>query len=140
MNYQHPIPAPAYYTAIFGDPDGLSKKDRVEDGRYLPGSCPWPLDIKEGDILLLYCTGSYLAHSMEVPGIGIVLQVDQPGNAIYYRYLQLETPISIEAVRSNLDIQDLEKFELRRFSNFWIFDITRQSFKSVIREATFVWP
>jgi hypothetical protein len=139
MLFAHPIPGPNYYLAIFGDPEGIPKKDRVEDGRYIPGKCPWPGGIAIGDIVLLYCTGSYIGHFMEAPGIGVVLEADKNANVIQYRYLEFTTPISSSAIEAGLQSPDLQKFKLRRFSTFWIFDITRQSFQSVVGASTFIW-
>ena len=136
---QNTIPEASYYVAVFGDPDGLPRKDRVEEGRYIPDSNHWPSGIMEGDILLLYCTGSYVIHSMETPGIGIVLRIDEHANAIFYRYLQLGNPISMEYIQNHFEAADREKFDLRRFSTFWIFEVTKNSFKSAMSKTTIVW-
>jgi len=123
------LQVPSHFIGIFGDPVGPPRKDRIEDGRYIPHINHWPSAIKAGDMILLYCTSSYSGHEQEGPGIGIVLSADTRENAIHYRYLPFEQPITMNAIRSNLLPGDRVKFENRRFSTFWIFEIERSSFK-----------
>lgn len=131
---------PRYFIAIFGDPVGPPGKDRIEDGRYIPHTEHWPSGIAEGDVMLLYCTGSYSGHEQEAPSIGIVLRADSSANAIYYRHLPLIQPIDMDNVRNRLLPEDRQKFENRRFSTFWIFEIERASFKRLAEGCEVSWP
>lgn len=64
---------PKYHIAVFGNPVP-PEKDLVESGFYHPDVKYTPCNTQPGDILLLYCTGSYSEHAMTVPGVGIVFE------------------------------------------------------------------
>lgn len=136
----HKLREPRYFIAIFGDPVGPPLKDKIEDGRYIPHPDYWPDGIMEGDVMLLYCTGSYGEYYQEAPGIGIVLHADRPANAIYYRYLPFDQTISMDDIRNRLLPADRDKFEYRRFSTYWIFEIERESFRQVTKGHQIKWP
>jgi len=140
MSVQSQVQVPSHFIGIFGDPVGPPKKDRIEDGRYIPHIDHWPSGIKMGDMVLIYCTSSYSGHEQEAPGIGIVLNADTHQNAIYYRYLPFEQPIPMNTIQSNLVPGDRAKFENRRFSTFWIFQIKRSSFKILADPRLLNWP
>ncbi|GEM_PF-1644258 len=131
---------PDYYIAVFGDPVGPPTKDRVEDGRYIPDQNHWPSGIIAGDLMLIYCTESYLGREKEIPGIAIVISADKSNNAIYYRYLPLEQPVTLDDINKCLLPIDKAKFDNRRFSTFWIFKIDRTSFSCVIKGHDINWP
>ena len=128
---------PKYYFAMFGDPDP-PKKDKVESGTYHLGIRGTDIPGEPGDIILLYCTSGYMEHFMEVPGIGIILNKDT--ESIYYRYLPLSSPISKEYIDKYFADDDLAKYNNRRFSSFWCFEISRESFCGVLRNISINWP
>lgn len=136
----HRLVAPRYFIAIFGDPVGPPCKDRIEDGRYITHVDHWPSGIAAGDVLLLYCTGFYVEHEQEAPGIGVVHSTDAHENAIYYRYLPFHQPVDMNTIRDCLLPEDKDKFENRRFSTFWIFQIQRASFKRLANQCRVDWP
>ncbi len=126
---------PQYYIAVFGDPDSPDK-DLVESGVYRPSSDPLP--VRTGDILLLYCTGGYKGHEMEVPGIGVALAVDD--KAIRYRYLPFLVPISKNDLDRTLDETDLHKFRNIRFNTFRLLEISKTSFARSVASKAIAWP
>ena len=128
--------SPRYFIAIFGDPVP-PLKDRVQSGIYHPAPKFSPFQTAPGDVLLLYCTGGYDEYSMQAPGIGIVLETSK--DAVQYRYLPLSRSISKEAIERGLEKSDADKFANRRFSSFWLFQISRDSFIKVIGDRTVVW-
>ncbi len=140
MSAYHGLIAPRYFIAIFGDPIGPPPKDHIEDGRYIPHVDHWPFGIAAGDVVVLYCTGSYPGHEQEAPGIGVVIGADKSENAIRYRYLPFGQPIAMDTIRNRLLPEDGEKFEHRRFSTFWIFEIQRTSFKRLADQCRVNWP
>src|SRR3989442_651688 len=75
------IATPKYHYFVVGDPDP-PEMDEVESGIYHPKARP-PFPVGLGDLLLLYCTGSYAAHPMEVPGIGVATRIDH--SVVEYR-------------------------------------------------------
>jgi hypothetical protein len=116
---------PTYYVAIFGNPDP-PEKDTVESGRYHLGIRGTDIPGERGDILLLYCNGSYAAHFMSVPGIGVILTKHK--ESINYRYLPLSKPIPKDHIIRSFTDEDKKKFSNIRFDNFWMFKISRESY------------
>ena len=134
------VNAPKYFIAIFGDPGKApNNKDKVEEGRYITHPNHWPSSVSKGDIMLLYCTGSYPDHCQEAPGIGVVLELDSINNSIMFRYLPLVDPIDMSTINLGLLSQDARKFGNRRFSTFWIFEILKDSFVNVMLETKINW-
>ncbi len=136
----HKLRGPRYFIAVFGDPVGPPLKDKIEDGRYIPHRDHWPDGMMEGDVMLLYCTGSYGEYDQEAPGIGIALRTDRHVNAIYYRYLPFDQTMSMDDIRDRLLPADREKFENRRFSTFWICEIEGASFRQLTQGHQVTWP
>lgn len=129
--------SPKYFFAVFGDPNP-PHKDTIESGIYHPDPKYAPFPTEQGDVLLLYCTGSYDEHSMQTPGIGIVLFTED--YAIRYRYLPFSQSISKTTVENELQPADAQKFANRRFSSHWLFEISRDSFVRVVADRTIMWP
>ncbi len=73
-----------YFLSVLGDPKPPDK-DNAESGVYHPDPKYSPFPTHPGDILLLYCTSSYVEHAMRVPGIGIVLETRN--TEIHYRFV-----------------------------------------------------
>lgn len=116
---------PAYYVAIFGNPDP-PEKDTVESGRYHLGIRGTDIPGERGDIILLYCTGSYAEHFMSVPGIGVILTKHK--ESINYRYFPLSKPIPKDYIFRSFTDEDKKKFSNIRFDNFGMFKISKESF------------
>ena len=106
--------APKCFVAVYGDPTPPNKST-VESGQYDPDPRYAPFEPRPGDVLLLYCTGSYSGHSMQIPGIGIVLSVDNTW--IRYRWLPFTEPISKSVIDHSFAEADLRKFANIRFSS-----------------------
>lgn len=129
---------PRYFFAMFGEPQPPFK-DAVESGVYHPDPNTAPFPVTPGDVLLLYCTGSYPRHEMEVPGVGMVIGVDD--EAIEYRYLPFVMPIPKHMIDSHFMPDDLQKFGNRRFSTFWLFELSKESFTGTVGSSmTIDWP
>ena len=129
--------APKYYFSIFGDPKPPDK-DTIESGTYHPNSKFAPFPTEPGNFLLLYCTAGYLGHSMEVPGIGVILKTTN--TEIHYRYLPLTKTISKDELDRKLDPTDKKKLSNIRFSSHWLFEISRQSFLKAVGDRGVLWP
>ena len=123
---------PHHYLAVYGDPDAPGHV-HVEDGKY--GHRDLPRSLEPGDMVLLYCTGTYRRYSQSVPGIGIVTEVDYPNRDFWYEYLPLREPIPLDAVRFRLEDADREQFANIRFDTFWFFRISAESFRNVMAGA-----
>lgn len=128
---------PTYYVVVFGNPNPPDK-DRVESGRYHLGIRKTAIPGEIGDILLPYCTGSYLEHFMSIPGVGIVVAKDE--EAVHYRYLPLSHPISKDRIDSTFTENDKAKFSNIRFDSFWMFEISAESFRACLGETPITWP
>jgi hypothetical protein len=127
---------PKYFLSVFGKPKPPNK-DTVESGIYHPDSKFVPFPAKLGDILLIYCTIGYKEYSMSVPGVGIVLQINN--REIHYRFLPLTKPISKDELDDYLDLTDKKKFSNIRFSSYWFFEISRDSFLRSVKDHNIFW-
>jgi len=127
---------PQYFVAVFGDPQP-PHKDVVESGVYHPNPKHAPFPIEPGDVMLLYCTGSYVQHHMEVPGLGIVLQVDN--QCIKYRWLPFAKSISRGIIDKEFEPDDAKNLSLIRFDRFWLFKISQRSFAGAVADRTINW-
>lgn len=127
-----------YFVAVFGDQIGPPAKDSVDSGRYIPYKS-WANyeEVGECDLILLYCAGSYIGYDKEAPGVGAVRSVEPP--AIYYCYLPLDMPITLDEMRSNFDSSDKNKLNNLQFKSFRIFDISGNSFKQAIKGHSIDW-
>ncbi len=128
---------PHYFLAVFGDPN-RPQKDVVESGTYRPATNSEENGPEPGDIMLLYCTGGYQGHEMEVPGIGLVLSVRQA--AVTYRYLPFSAPIAKAGLDRSFEAEDLGNFQKIRLSSFWLFEISRKSFARAVENCGILWP
>lgn len=126
---------PQYFVAVFGDPQ--PGKDAVESGIYTPDSKYAPFPVKPGDVMLLYCTGNYAAHPMEVPGIGVVLGVDR--QHIKYRWLPFVQPIPKADIDGSFDPDDISKMRDIRFAARWLFEVSQQSFSKAVGGRATAW-
>jgi len=126
-----------YFFAMFGDPTP-PLKDAVESGVYHPNPKFAPFAPEVGDILLAYCTESYVGYPMKCPGIGVVL--GKTDERIIYRYLPLDHPVYKDDFVKSLTQDEQRKFKLRRFSTHWLFEISKSSFTKALAGVTIDWP
>ena len=128
---------PKYFLSVLGDPKPPDK-DEVGSGIYHPDSKYYPFQPEPGDVLILYCTSSYKEYFMRVPGIGIVLAKND--TEINYRYLPLSRPIYKTEIDVKFEGDDKKKFDNRRFSSHWLFEISKNSFLNALSDRIIVWP
>jgi hypothetical protein len=128
--------SPQYFFAMFGEPIPPAK-DTIESGVYHPDSKLAPFPVRPGDILLLYCTENYPQHAMKVPGIGVATHIDD--TVIEYRYLQFKESLPKSKLEQAFKSGDLEKFNNRRFSTFWLFELSRESFVATVGQSMIEW-
>jgi hypothetical protein len=126
---------PKYFVAVFGEPE--PGKNTVESGVYTPHANCAPFKPTPGDVMFLYCTSSYTAHALRVPGIGIVLLVD--GRHIEYRWMPLVDPIPRAVMDTTFDRSDAAEMGNIRFYQKWLFEISRQSFSKAIGNRAIAW-
>ncbi len=127
---------PKYFVAVFGDPQ-QPNKSLVDSGTYDPDPRYAPFPTNPGDVMLLYCTGSYPNRSMQIPGVGIVLSTDREW--IRYRWLPLKGAIPKSQMDGAFEPADLEKLSNIRFSSHWLFEISQRSFSSTISSQNVDW-
>lgn len=127
-----------YFVAVFGDQIGPPSKNSISDGRYIPYQS-WTNHehIGERDLILLYCTGTYIGYDKEVPGVGVAFHVQPP--AIFYSYLPLDRPISLNQMRSGFTPTDRGKLDNLRFNAFRIFEVSDVSFRQAVKTRYVNW-
>jgi hypothetical protein len=128
---------PAYYVAVFGK-SGPPDKDTVDSGRYPLGIRGSDTPGERGDILLLYCTDSHEDTAGCVPGIGVVLTKNK--ESIYYRYLPFVYPLSKYQIEKTFTDEDMEKLTGMRINNYWLFEISNESFGNTTKGILINWP
>lgn len=124
------------FVAVFGDPQ-QPNKSLLESGEYDPDPRYAPFPCEPGDLLLLYCTGSYPGRSKQISGIGVVLGLDD--NLITYRWLPFQQAIPKSHIDKAFEPADRQKFENIRFSSHWLFEISRKSLSDTIADHTIDW-
>jgi hypothetical protein len=131
---------PQYFIASFGGwPKNINHP--VDGWKYPLGRLSVACGhIDKGDVMLLYCTGSYLGHYQEAPGIGIVLDKDGTISSltVYYRYLPLSQSISRGTINKNLLPGEKDHF-INPGANF-IFEIKNTTFKHILAGNYIYWP
>ena len=120
--------SPRCYFAVYADPD-VPGHVKVESGRF--GNPRMPTNMRPGDMVLLYCTTTYLSHAKSVPGIGIVTEVDHALHDFRYDYLRFAQPVPLEFLRFAMTDQDRER--IANIRHDWLFQISRESFRAVMQ-------
>ena len=118
--------APRYYFAVFGNP-WLPGHVTVEEGHF-GVNAGWPEGIAPGDLVLLYCTGSYARYAKSVPGVGVVTEVDPEQQSFLYDYEPLSRAVALADLRFLFEPRDAAKLANIRFNNHWLFEIAPESF------------
>ena len=129
---------PRYFIAVFGDPQ--ADKMPVESGVYTAGPGYPSFTVSPGDIMLLYCTAAYLAHSMEIAGLGVVLRVGRNATEfIEYRWIPLARAISKADIDRTFEPGDREKMQHLGVKARRLFQIAEQSFVSAVSGRMPMW-
>lgn len=114
------------YFAVFGNPN-LPGHVTVEEGRF-GVNAGWPDGIAPGDLVLLYCTGSYERYPKSAPGIGVVTAVDHARQSFRYDYEPLSRAVALQDLRFLFEPRDAARLANIRFNNHWLFEIAPESF------------
>ena len=126
---------PRYLVAVFGDPQ--PDKDAVDSGVYAPDPKYAPFSASPGDLMLLYCTAGYAAYPLQAPGLGVVLGTHH--ERIEYRWVPFAKPIPRADIDRGFDPEDATKFRSIRFSFYWLFEVSRQSFSNAVGDQAIAW-
>lgn len=130
--------SPKYFVAVFGDPQPPDR-DLIESGHHYHPKCRAAHQATAvGDVLLLYCTGTYPKRQWTVPGIGVVLGIDE--NSVIYRLLPLKHPIPKARMDAALEQNDAKSFGQIRFDTYWFFEISAKSFAEIVKNQEINWP
>jgi hypothetical protein len=127
---------PKLFVAVFGDPQ-QPNKSLVEAGEYDPDPKYAPFPCRPGDLILLYCTSSYMGRPMQIAGIGVVLSSDR--NWVRYRWLPFKQAIPKSRIDAGFEPPDLQKFGNIRFASHWLFEISLKSFSDTIANQEIDW-
>ncbi|MDA1036203.1 MAG: hypothetical protein O3B65_04905 [Chloroflexi bacterium] len=122
--------SPRCYFAVYADPS-LPGHVTIEGGRF--GNRAMPKNMDVGDMVLLYCTGSYTGHPKSVPGIGLVTAVDHGMKDFWYDYVAFEQAVPLEFIRFAMTEDDQER--LANMRRDFLFQISRESFRAVTQAA-----
>jgi hypothetical protein len=139
MGKQDIYRTPKYFIAVFGEK--YADKDPVDGGHYPLGRLSNKYSyIVKGDVMLLYCTGSYLGHDMEAPAIAIVVdtQTSEEGYTLQYRYLPLDQPVPRYSINESLEEEEKNYF-VNPGANF-IFEVANTSFRKLLKDRYINWP
>lgn len=129
---------PKYFVAAFGEQ--YANKHPVNGWEYPLGRLSNRYAyVMKGDVMLLYCTGSYIGHEMEAPAIGIVIDTQTVGEGytLYYRYLPLDQPVQRDTINESLQPQERRYF-VNPGANF-LFEITNISFQKALKDRHINW-
>ena len=97
--------------------------------------------IAVGDVVLLYCCGTYPEHYNEIPGLGIVTSI-KTDDGIHYQYFPLCHPIPVNWDTMKVTIPELAPPGNRNWSlkgNF-LRKISSSSFRATIAGRQVDWP
>jgi hypothetical protein len=128
-----------YFFAVFGRP--RTDKHPVDYGLYTHKKGHISNSkITSGDIVLLYCAGSYNEHQREAPGIGVVLNTETGGEkeTFSYRYLPFDYPLDWGTISSC--IPELKGHTVFNWIGNWLRKISNDSFKRVLTGRQINWP
>lgn len=129
---------PHYFVAVFGDP--RPDKDPVESGVYTAGPGYPPFPLTSGDVMLLYCTAEYIAHSMEIAGLGIVLRVSRKDTEfIEYRWIPFVKPISKSEIDRAFEPSDRDSMQHLGVKARRVFQVNEQSFFKAVSGRMPAW-
>ena len=92
------------------------------------------LGIKVGDVVLLYCSGTYpnQSFSKSVPGVGIVTNVgvEDEMEVVNYEWNPLAKTVELDHLRNTIpEISIHEPFSYR---GNWLFEVSQQSLRQAL--------
>ena len=120
--------SPRCYFAVYADPTTPGHV-MIEGGQF--GNRAMPKNMDVGDMVLLYCTSSYVGYAKSVPGIGLVTAVDHGIKDFWYDYLAFEEPVPLEFVR--MAVTEDYRLRVANIRHEWLFQISRESFSAVMQ-------
>ena len=92
------------------------------------------LGIKVGDVVLLYCSGTYpnQSFSKSVPGFGIVTNVSLEGEmeVVNYEWNPLAKTVELDHLRET--IPEIPFHEPFSYLGNWLFEISQQSLRQAL--------
>ena len=128
---------PRYFSVVFGGEH--YRVHPVDGGVY--GHDPnfvGSSGIRAGDVLLLYCCGTYPGYGQEVPGFGVVTSIETDG--IHYQYFPICHPVSWSIVQASIpEYQKTGNINWSLKGNF-LREISSSSFRAVIAGRQVDWP
>jgi len=130
---------PKYFIAAFGEK--YASAHPVHGGEYPLGRLSNRYSyIMKGDVMLLYCTGSYVGHYMEAPAVGVIVDTETSAKeyTLHYRYLQLSEPVPRDTINSSIGAVEKDYF-INPGANF-IFEIASTSFQATLKGRYINWP
>lgn len=113
------------------------------DGEHYPVGVPLSgrdLDVRKGDVMLLYCCGDYPGYYKEAPAIGMVIATEttEDGYTVHYRYLPLDRPVQRQTINGSLEVDEKNYF-INPGNNF-LFEIKNTSFRKALKDRYIDWP
>jgi hypothetical protein len=113
------------------------------DGEHYPVYPPVSrrgLDVRKGDVMLLYCCEDYPGYPKEAPAVGIVVDTETAGKGytVRYRYLPLDCPVARDTIMASL--QGNEKNYFINPGNNYLFEIKNTSFQKALKDRHINWP
>jgi len=118
------------YFAVYADPTAPGHVT-IEGGCF--GNRNTPKNMVIGNMVLLYCTSSYLGHAKTIPGIGLVTLVNHPVAGIPVRLPAVRGVVPLEFVRFAITIE--ARVRLANIRREWLFQISRESFSAIVKGA-----
>ena len=86
-----------------------------------------------GDMVLLYCTSSYAGYAKSIPAMGLITAVDHDQRDFWYDFMPFEEPVPLDFVR--FVVTDDDRSHIANMRHEWLFQISRESFRSVMQGA-----
>jgi hypothetical protein len=128
---------PNYFLAVFGEAHCVTHP--VDGGVYgHDANFVTSSGIAAGDVMLLYCCGTYPGHYQEVPGLGIVISIKTDG--IHYQYFPVCHPVSWDTAQASIpDLQKPGNINWTLKGN-WLRKISSSSFRATIAGRQVDWP
>ena len=126
---------PRYFFAVFGDPN--TGKPKVDDSSYPHKGYIGSLHMMPGDVMLLYCTLPYTEHSMEAPGIGIVMGTTE--ERVSYQYFPFDQSVGWDTIKSTLKNYE-NRLQVLWSRGNWLFEIDSISFREALKGRQINWP
>jgi len=128
---------PNYFFAVFGEAHQATSP--VDGGVYChDANFVRGVGIAKGDVMVLYCCGTYVGYDQEVPGIGVVTDIETDG--IHYQYFPLSNPVRWRIVQAAVpDFQEPAKINWSLKGN-WLRKISSSSFRVATVGGQIDWP